>query len=370
MYYFGCSNPYGVVQRRFLSPAKREAAREAAAAANERLLNRFPFLDFRNDLFLVSSFFKKQHDLFRRRGHYYYESRRQALLDEFLRTIRAIPIMAPDYEAQYRRASETFIFGQDHLDEEWENEQRELRNRELAREASRRNRRRFVPLERRQRLHTRWSRWVRAVHGVLSTKPGVLDSLPLPPRGRIRPRRGAPVRRLCERSLLPPPTPEALLNQYERAKGWGRVEEKLRLGSMLLDLEASVDSSLIRDEEGEITGRNPGLRGWFRDHCRPLLRHYGSLMGYRRLAEEFRQAHGVSDPEPASVLLDEEEPEFLSAERRRALRPCRREARKRLASPAATTASAFLNALQTDGRRFLRSLPPRRSAARGRRRTE
>ena len=114
---------------------------------------------------------------------------------------------------------------------------------------------------------------------------------------------GLSVRRLCERSVFPPPDADKLLDQYEKARGRGPVEEKLRLGSMLLDLEAVVDSSLVRDESGAIIGRNPGLRGWIDEHCRVLLRHYASLMKYRRLADAFRKAHGLRDPVPAAALL-------------------------------------------------------------------
>ena len=85
------TNPYHILDRPPLSPAEREAEQEAIALANERFFNRFPFLDFHNDLLLVSAFFQKQHDLLLRRGHYYFESRRQALLDEFLRLRGPIP---------------------------------------------------------------------------------------------------------------------------------------------------------------------------------------------------------------------------------------------------------------------------------------
>ena len=363
------TNPYHVLDSPPLSAAEREAEEEAAALAVERFLTRFPFLDFRNDLLLVSSFFRKQHDLLLRRGHYYFEQRRQALLDEFLRTIRNIPAMSPDYGYRYGQASDAFLAGQDQLDKEWEAEQRKVRDRELAREAARRRRRR--PAVRRPLLHGRWCNWLRTVHDMLADAPSPnLAALPAPPRGRIRSKRGAPARRLCERSLLPPPSPEALLEQYERAKGRGRVEEKIRIGSMMLDLEASVDSSLIRDEEGEIVGRNPGLRGWFREHCRPLLPHYGSLLSFRRMAEAFRKAHGVADPEPATVLLDESAAELLPPARQRELRPIRREARRWLSSPESATAAAFRSAILAGGRRMARLPPPQRPAARGRRRTE
>ena len=160
-------------------------------------------------------------------------------------------------------------------------------------------------------------------------------------------RRGAPIRRLCERSVNPPPTGAALLEQYGKARGRGRVEEKIRLGSMLLDAEASVDSSLIRDEGGEIVGRRPGLRGWLADNCPALLRHYGALLGYRRLAAELREAHEVGDPCPATLLLaqDAAAETKLPPAQRAALPQARKQVRKRLRETGERTVKAFAEAL-------------------------
>lgn len=160
-------------------------------------------------------------------------------------------------------------------------------------------------------------------------------------------RRGAPIRRLCERSVNPPPTAAALLEQYGKARGRGRIEEKLRLGSMLLDAEASVDSSLIRDEGGEIVGRKPGLRGWIADNCPALLPHYGALLGYRRLAAELREAHEIGDPCPAALLLakDAATEKMLPPAQRAALPEARKQVRKRLRETGETTAKAFAEAL-------------------------
>ena len=160
-------------------------------------------------------------------------------------------------------------------------------------------------------------------------------------------RRGAPIRRLCVASVHAVPDGAAIRIQYGKARGRGRVEEKIRLGSMLLDAEAAVDSSLIRDGGGEIVGRNPGLRGWLFENCPDLMPHYATLMGYRRLAAEFRDAHDLGDPCPAELLLEEEP----TAERklpprlRAALPAARRRARDRLGGREASTAKAFLEML-------------------------
>ena len=96
------------------------------------------------------------------------------------------------------------------------------------------------------------------------------------------------------------PDPEKLAEQYAKAKGSAR--EALLFGSMLCDLEAYCDNSLIRNEDGEITGRNPGMKGWIRDNCPGLLAHYKNAMRYKGLAEKFRQAVGAADPVPAATL--------------------------------------------------------------------
>ena len=144
-----------------------------------------------------------------------------------------------------------------------------------------------------------------------------------------------------------PPTAAALLEQYGKARGRGRVEEKIRLGAMLLDAEASVDSSLIRDEGGEIVGRRPGLRGWLADNCPALLPHYGALLGYRRLAAELREAHEVGDPCPAALLLAEEPAteKKLPPAQQVALLEARKQVRERLRASGEMTVKAFAEAL-------------------------
>ena len=196
----------------------------------------------------------------------------------------------------------------------------------------------------RRRRDEAWRAWFtaleRAVAGSRTPPRDLLARNPV--------RRGAPIRRLCSFSVHEPPTAEAVYEEYEKARGRGRVEEKIRLGSMLLDAEASVDSSLVRDDNGEIVGRRAGLRGWIADNCPALMKHYAALMGYRRLAAEFRDAHDLADPCPAALLL-EEEPEAekkLPLKQRAALPAARRRARERLKEPEAATVKAFAEKLK------------------------
>ena len=195
-----------------------------------------------------------------------------------------------------------------------------------------------------------WQEWFgtleRAVAGC-----GTPPREPGMPQFADRPRRkGAPSRRLCAFSLKEAPTGDAVREQYEKARGRGRVEEKIKLGSMLLDAEATVDSSLIRDENGEIVGRNAGLRGWIIDNCPDLLPHYAALTGYRRLAWEAREAEDLFDPVPAELLLAADS--VVEAKVRPTLREKLPGARKRLrellAAPESATVAGFLRRLRIE----------------------
>ena len=156
---------------------------------------------------------------------------------------------------------------------------------------------------------------------------------------------GAPIRRLCRTSVNPMPDIETIIEAYQAARGRGRVAEKIRCGSLLLDAEAGVDSSLIRTSDGEIAGRNPGLRGWIGERAPWLLKHYVSLMQYRRLAQAFREAHGLQDPHPAALLLDDGAAKIFPQPMRGRLEEARRDAAALLASGAARTVQDFRAAL-------------------------
>ena len=105
-------------------------------------------------------------------------------------------------------------------------------------------------------------------------------------------------------SLNPVPTRSELEAQWERAKGRKPVEEKIRLGAMLAALETSVDNALLRDDFGNICGRNPGLRGWLKQFCPKLADHYKTLMRYKGLADKMQEVYGVEDPMPATLLIE------------------------------------------------------------------
>ena len=109
-------------------------------------------------------------------------------------------------------------------------------------------------------------------------------------------------RRLARRTTLAPePTPEALLAAWGRRKG--SKEDMVRLGGMLQDLACFVDSSLRLDGDGNVVGRNGGIRGWIRERLPELLPKYKTLMRYKAMAVRLRQATKTFDPVPTDALL-------------------------------------------------------------------
>ena len=124
------------------------------------------------------------------------------------------------------------------------------------------------------------------------------------PQERIRRQALARERRRIRRrtTINAAPTADELLAQWAKVKK--NPVEMIRFGSMLCDLEAYVDNSLLRNENGEIVGRNPGIRGWLNANCQQLAVRYKTVMGYKAMAEKFRQAVGLTDPYPAALALD------------------------------------------------------------------
>ena len=279
--------------------------------------------------------FQRRYDVWRRKGYYWLERRERELWREYIRRMHALSDSSGSV-ADSRAIQKWF-------DDERSAIARERR--QHAAEHARRGRRRFherwvrAQARRSKEREARWTRWAR------DCAAAVRRGLETPPAPGQRRRTGAPIRRLCQSSVNPPPEPAALAEAFEAARGRGRVEEKLRCGSLLLDLEASVDSSLVRTATGEIIGRKPGLRGWLGDHLPRLLNHYASLMQYRRMAQAFREAHGLRDPYPASVLLSDDAPRIFPPLLWARLTAARAEAKALLASAAGRTMKDLRQAL-------------------------
>ena len=99
---------------------------------------------------------------------------------------------------------------------------------------------------------------------------------------------------------------EALRAQWARVKKSPR--DMLIFGSMLEDLEAYVDNSLVRDEEGQIVGRKGGIKEWLRDNCPELWAKYSSVMRFKAMAKKFKQVVALEDPYPITMALCPTEP--------------------------------------------------------------
>ena len=302
--------------------------------------------------FALARFLHREYQYFARKGYYGCERRREEAHRRFEEGMASLSQHPESWQSRYNQIFAEYIAELRQIDKDFE-QQTGRSPYEVSRGSERRKdggsgwspwaspkavqgRRR-----RREKRLALWREWARKCAEAMR-----LGKTPPPTPAERRVGGGAPIRRLCERASSPPPTPEALLAQYDKAKGRGPVEEKLRLGSMMLDIEAAVDSTLVRDPSGEIVGRNTGIRGWIAENCPQLLSHYASLMGYRRLADEFRKVHGLRDPHPATRFLEPEFPaECFAPAIREAMRPRHAAARRLLASSAAKTAKGLAEAL-------------------------
>lgn len=299
----------------------------------------------------VAAFCQKRHDLFVRRGYYWEEKLLREAKEKFILDLRALSAeyaldpehpdapVKPGYHKRYSAILDAFEGVRRAIEREGE-ERRLAAQREHGGPPPWYGPRAMARRERfRARREGSWSRWAAA------TRDAIARGFAPPSAPGARRRSGAPIRRLCACSVNPPPSRETLVEAYRAARGRGRVEEKIRCGSMLLDAEASVDSSLRRTETGEIVGRNPGLRGWIGDRAPWLLNHYVTLMKWRRLAQEFRESHGLRDPYPATVLLADDAPGMFPEPVRSRLAAARREARELLESAAGRTVKDLRAAL-------------------------
>ena len=98
------------------------------------------------------------------------------------------------------------------------------------------------------------------------------------------------------------PKPEQLLAAWEESRT--SLAGKLRLGALLSEIEPHVDQSLIRDEEGHIVGRRPGILGWLRWNCPELVPHYKAIMAYKALADKVQMATGLKSKYSIVDVID------------------------------------------------------------------
>ena len=104
-------------------------------------------------------------------------------------------------------------------------------------------------------------------------------------------------------TLSPCPTRLEILDAWTKAKD--SPEALLRFGGLMEDLECYVDNSLRRDENGEIIGRRPGIKGWLQTEIPALYLKYKTVMAYKAAAKRMRQVLDIRDPLPLSAALGE-----------------------------------------------------------------
>ena len=123
-------------------------------------------------------------------------------------------------------------------------------------------------------------------------------------RDNARRRRLAAERRKITRrtTLNPCPTPAQFLAAFER-RGES-VKARIRFGGMVHDLECYVDNCLKYDENGDICGRNGGIKAWIANNLPQLNGRYKTIMRYKALAKRLRQAAEIPDPVPTSAIYD------------------------------------------------------------------
>ncbi|MGI5868328.1 MAG: hypothetical protein ACOX9C_02640 [Kiritimatiellia bacterium] len=101
--------------------------------------------------------------------------------------------------------------------------------------------------------------------------------------------------------LLQCPKAEEVLEQWKRIQKQRDPVEALRFGAMLLNVSQYVDCSPIHGRNRRIVARNPGLKGWLRDHCREI--NYVTAMSYRKLAQTACQAIGLPEFLPLEWVM-------------------------------------------------------------------
>ncbi len=100
----------------------------------------------------------------------------------------------------------------------------------------------------------------------------------------------------------PCPTPDEFREAFARVTD--SAEAKVFFGGMVHDLACYVDSCLRYDRNGNIVGRNGGIRAWLADNVPELSPRYKTIMRYKALAMRVRQMMDLTDPTPTSALLE------------------------------------------------------------------
>ena len=127
-------------------------------------------------------------------------------------------------------------------------------------------------------------------------------------------------------SVTPPPSLDELRTAYQRRND--SCVAMIRLGSMLEDIEAAhgvgykfekfddsgTEDSYFIDYD---TPWQTGIRGFLKD-APDLLAAYKTLMRYKKLSADFREAIELYDPNPATLVFDGPDEAWLAPIRERA----------------------------------------------------
>ena len=127
-------------------------------------------------------------------------------------------------------------------------------------------------------------------------------------------------------SSTPPPSLDELRTAYQRRNE--SCEAMIRLGSMLEDIEAENCVGYKFDRYGDSRTEDSyfieydapwqtGIRGFLND-APDLLAKYKTLMRYKKLSADFRDAIELYDPNPASLVFDGPDEPWLVPIRERA----------------------------------------------------
>lgn len=127
-------------------------------------------------------------------------------------------------------------------------------------------------------------------------------------------------------SSNPPPSLDELREAYRRRNE--SCEAMIRLGSMLEDIEAENCVGYKFDRYGDSRTEDSyfiefdapwqtGIRGFLKD-APDLLAKYKTLMRYKKLSADFRNAIELYDPNPASLVFDGPDEAWLAPIRERA----------------------------------------------------
>lgn len=107
-------------------------------------------------------------------------------------------------------------------------------------------------------------------------------------------------RRIRRRSTVnPKPKPDDVRKAWLVAnESWRGI---VRFGALMHDLECYVNNRLEFGEDGQICGRNEGLKGWLERNAIELAPRYKTIMRYKSIAKRCRQYLGLQDPQALDV---------------------------------------------------------------------